>query len=139
MGRANVDQSYAEDIRLGHLRRRPSSQRIYKSSAIGDLLFGDCGVSDGDVPFTSFGDASADDGNAPEISSRSSVTTRPFAVIILLRTMRLCGKRLCDVCMCCLTAGLLPRISEVNKRGVKRKVVDILIDTLENVKNNIIC
>jgi hypothetical protein len=82
----NVDQNYAEDIRLGHLRRRPSSQRIYKSSAIGDLLLGDCGASDGG--------ASADDGSALDMSSCSSVTTRPFAVIILLRTMRLCGKRL---------------------------------------------
>lgn len=34
-----------DDIKLGHLRRRPSSQRIYKSSAIGDLLFGDGGAS----------------------------------------------------------------------------------------------
>lgn len=102
---AILDQSYVEDIILGHLRRRPSSQRIYKSSAIGDLLLGDCGVS-----FTSlapFADASADDGSAPEISSCSSVTTKPFAVIILLRTTRLCGKSPCDVCTCCLTAELL--------------------------------
>jgi len=32
--------NYDDDIRLGHLIRKPSSHRIYKSSAIGDLVLG---------------------------------------------------------------------------------------------------
>lgn len=90
-----------DDIRLGHLMRRPSSQRIYKSSAIGDLVLGSEGGSITSAGgrlrlFPLNGDAS-DEVGRPEISSCSSVTTKPFAVITLLRTTRSCGKSPCDV------------------------------------------
>lgn len=39
-----------DDNRLGHLRRKPSNQRMYRSSAMGDLVLGNAvgsGVSGG--------------------------------------------------------------------------------------------
>lgn len=50
---------------------------------MGDLRVGELGSSPG---------VGEDEAGKPEISS-SSVTTRPFAVISLLRMIRLCGKR----------------------------------------------
>ncbi len=69
---------------LGHLSLRPSSQRRYNSSEIGDFRTGD------PVSGCVGGGTGDDVDGRPEISS-SSVTTSPFAVIWLLRMMRLCG------------------------------------------------
>lgn len=72
---------------LGHFSRSPSNQRIYNSSAIGDLRVGEAGS----VRSSLEGVGDDDDGKL-EISS-SSVTIRPLAVISLFRMTRLCGKR----------------------------------------------
>ena len=90
---------------LGHLSLRPSSQRRYSSSEMGDLRTGDplpsvcAGLGLGGI-----GDADVD--GSPEISS-SSVTTSPRAVISLRRMMRLCGKSEREVWMWLRTAGFL--------------------------------
>jgi hypothetical protein len=103
--------------RLGHLILRPSSQRMYSSSAIG-LRRGSSGLtgvlgSDGGRRFSREpppGGAAADElaagSGIPEISS-SSVTTRPLAVSSLRRTTRLCGKSPRVVVMCCRMAAFL--------------------------------
>ena len=73
---------------LGHFNFRPSSQRIYKSSAIGDLREGDSWAGNpGVIPMDPVG--LVDDDGRPDISSSSSVTTRPLDVISLLRVIRL--------------------------------------------------
>ena len=93
---------------LGHLSLRPSSQRKYSSSEMGDLRTGE--------PESGFaGPCSGDavDGS-PDISS-SSVTTRPFAVISLRRMMRLCGNSERAVWMWLRTAGLLARCCQCER------------------------
>ena len=72
-------------VKLGHFSLRPSSQRMYSSSAIGDRLFGASSLT----PMTG---ASLDVGRPATTGSSSSVTTRPLAVITLLRKTRLWGK-----------------------------------------------
>lgn len=100
--------------KLGHLIFRPSNQRMYKSSAMGDLRAGAAaessltavavvteeGVAERTEPVVS------EDGS-PDISSCTSVTTSPFEVISLLRVIRLCGKRPRVVLTCCRTAEFL--------------------------------
>ena len=77
-----------EDNMLGHLSFRPSSHRMYNNSAMGDFRDGE--ASWGLAPLA---DASEpiglDVAGKPEISSCSSVTTRPLDVISLLRMIRL--------------------------------------------------
>lgn len=95
---------------LGHLILRPSNQRMYSISAMGDLRIGEPGSSplvelDGDTECPEVG-APEEDGR-PEMSSWTSVTTRPFAVISLLRIMRLWGNKPRDVWTCWRTAELL--------------------------------
>ena len=92
---------------LGHLSLSPSSQRRYKSSEIGDFRTGE--------PLSGcIGDGAGDDvEGSPEISS-SSVTMRPFAVISLLRMMRLCGNSERCVWMWLRTAGLLGEVVRVS-------------------------
>jgi hypothetical protein len=123
----NRDSAY-EPPRLGHLSLRPSSQRIYRSSAIG-LRRGAFGSSLGAaadccderrLPSPGLG---ADGGEEeeeeeeswlgvgpgvgrPEISS-SSVTTRPLLVSSERRTTRLWGKRPRVVWMCWRTDAFL--------------------------------
>jgi len=87
---------------FGHFNLRPSSHRIYNSSAMGDLR----GEADSVVLVDARSDRSgvffelADDedevvfpevdaGGNPATSSVSSVTTKPFAVISLRRVTRL--------------------------------------------------
>lgn len=112
-------------IILGHLSFKPSSQRIYSSSPIGDFRADDGG--DGS-PVAGGGDTTAPAGpevdGRPAISSCSSVTTRPFAVISLLRIIRLWGNKPRDVWTCCLIAGLLDGVKEVSehKYSIKKKV-----------------
>jgi hypothetical protein len=71
----------------GHLILNPSNHRIYSSSAIGDLRMGSSPFASGttDLPEP---DVPEVDGR-PETSSCTSVTTSPFAVISLLRVIRL--------------------------------------------------
>jgi len=73
---------------LGHLSFRPSSHRIYNNSAMGDFRDGE--VSWGIAPLADAKEpVGLDVVGKPEISSRSSVTTRPLDVISLLRMIRL--------------------------------------------------
>lgn len=88
---------------LGHLSLRPSSHRIYKSSAIGDLRGGEAGASGSGI--------GEDEVEGRPAISCSSVTTRPFAVISLLRIIRLCGNRPLVVWMYCLTAEFLDEVN----------------------------
>jgi hypothetical protein len=77
-----------EDNMLGHLSFRPSSHRIYNNSAMGDFLDGE--VSRGMAPLADAREpVGLDVVGKPEISSCSSVTTRPLDVISLLRMIRL--------------------------------------------------
>lgn len=111
--------------KFGHLSLRPSNQRIYNSSAIGLFLVGLAPSSDVVVAvFTVFTGGAGTLGTgspltppppppvpaAPPpipISSSSSVTTKPRAVISLRRTTRLCGTSPARaVCTCCRTAEL---------------------------------
>ena len=82
---------------LGHLSFKPSSQRIYSNSAMGDLRAGS-------------GSATATKGSDVEgnpLISCSSVTTSPFEVISLFRMIRLCGNKTREVLTCCFTALFL--------------------------------
>lgn len=84
---------------LGHLSFKPSNQRMYNSSAIGDLRAGSAA-------------ASATNGSDVEgnpLISCSSVTTTPFEVISLFLMIRLCGNNTREVFICCLTALFLTR------------------------------
>lgn len=92
---------------LGHLILRPSSHRMYRSSAMGDRFTGEAsapsatpGVVAGTTPAPT-----APEG--PEMSSTTSVTTSPRFVISLFRVTLLCGKSPREVCTCCLTAAFL--------------------------------
>ena len=113
------DTGLHEERRLGHLSLRPSNQRMYSSSAMGDLLRG-AGSSAGggisEVPEVE---------GKPEISS-SSVTTRPLDVISLLRMIRLCGKRPRAVCTCCLTCEFLRRFEDHDEIGSKMKTHSLI-------------
>jgi len=80
---------------LGHLSFKPSSQRMYNNSAMGDLRGGSASPTNGsDV-----------EGN-PLISC-SSVTTSPFEVISLFLMTLLCGNKTREVLICCFTALFL--------------------------------
>jgi hypothetical protein len=85
--------------KLGHFNRSPSSQRMYISSEMGDF-FG--------IASSTFADSMVD--GKPEMSSWTSVTTRPLAVISLFRMMRLWGNKPRAVCTCCRTEVLLEGI-----------------------------
>lgn len=72
----------------------------------------------------------------PDISSVSSVTTRPLAVISLLRITRLWGNNPLDVCTCCLIAEFLkPKIS----METAEDDCYVLVDSLQNIKDHVIC
>ena len=75
---------YQEEDKRGHLIFSPSSHRKYNNSAMGDLRVGEAGVSSSFPAAVVVGD----DGR-PDMSSCTSVTTRPLEVISLLRTIRL--------------------------------------------------
>jgi hypothetical protein len=92
-----------DDNIFGHLIFSPSNHRMYSSSAMGDRLTGE--ASPELSPPGVVGVAMDPDG--PEISSTTSVTTRPRFVISLFRVTRLWGKRPLDVCTCCRIAALL--------------------------------
>ena len=80
---------------LGHLSFKPSSQRMYSNSAMGDLFAGSASATKGsDV-----------EGNPP--ISCSSVTTSPFEVISLFLITLLCGNKTREVLICCFTALFL--------------------------------
>lgn len=87
---------------LGHLSFKPSSQRMYNSSAIG-LRFmlvaevGDAGRSVGALVVV----------EGPSSISSVSVTTSPRLVSSLFRVTRLCGRRLRDVATCSRTTSFL--------------------------------
>ena len=76
--------------KLGHLIFSPSSHRMYSSSAMGDFrdeamessLFAEVGSAGVECP-------ESDIDGRPVTSSCTSVTTRPWAVISLLRMIRL--------------------------------------------------
>jgi len=115
---------------LGHLSFKPSSQRIYNKSAMGDLRTGSASATKGsDV-----------EGN-PLISC-SSVTTSPFEVISLFLMTRLCGNKTREVLICCLTALFLP---EIRVRKWKARVDDLvietssLIDAREDIDDQVVC
>jgi len=87
-----AEGNYDEDNILGHLSFRPSSHRIYNNSAMGD--FRDDEVSWGMAPSIDATElAGLEVEGKPEISSCSSVTTRPLDVISLLRMIRLWGNK----------------------------------------------
>ena len=95
---------------LGHLSFKPSNQRIYSNSAMGDLRTGSAsGTKGSDV-----------EGN-PLISC-SSVTTSPFEVISLFLMTRLCGNKTRDVLTCCLTALFLPE-SRIRKWKAGERII----------------
>jgi len=100
INRRSISQrrNYDDDIRLGHLIRKLSSHRIYKSSAIGDLVLGN---KDDSPASTAKGmcvrvvsSCKDDDDERPEMSFSSSIMTKPFVVMIPVLTTRLCGKNL---------------------------------------------
>lgn len=98
---------------LGHLSFKPSSQRIYSNSAMGDLRVGSASVAKG---------GSDVEGN-PLISC-SSVTTSPLEVISLFLTIRLCGNKAREVLMHCFTALFLrTNIPQLEMEGRSRKPV----------------
>jgi hypothetical protein len=100
-GREGKRSRAVYDKMFGHLILRPSSHRMYKSSAIGDRLTGDASE-----PFSAPGvGGKAREG--PATSSTTSVTTSPRFVISLFRVTRLCGKSPLEVCTCCRTAAFL--------------------------------
>ena len=93
---------------------------------------GDFRVGEPGSPSPGVGD---DDEGIPLISS-SSVTTRPFAVISLLRTMRRWGKRPRAVWTCCrMSEFLKPRI---RKEKHEHPGVDLLVDTGEYIENDVV-
>jgi len=59
-----------------------------------------------------------DDDERPEMSCSSSIMTKPFAVMILLLTTRVCGNNLCEAWICRSTAGLLQ--AAVDTDGVEK-------------------
>jgi len=83
---------------LGHLSLKPSSQRIYSNSAMGDLRAGSASATKG-----------SDVEGSPLISC-SSVTTSPFEVISLFRMIRLWGNKTREVLTCCFTALFLAQL-----------------------------
>ena len=93
---------------LGHLSFKPSSQRIYSNSAMGDLRAGSASAT---------ATKGSDVEGSPLISC-SSVTTSPFEVISLFRIIRLCGNKTREVLTCCFTALFLAelRIKKWNAR-----------------------
>ena len=110
---------------------RPSSQRKYKSSEIGDLRTGEpvsgcAGLWSGDEVEGS-----------PDISS-SSVTTSPFAVISLRRMMRLCGNSERAVWMWLRTAELLETERSASSTRVNTAHEDALVDPREDVKYDVV-
>jgi hypothetical protein len=92
---------------LGHLSFKPSSQRTYSNSAIGDLRAG-----------SASGTRGSDVEGSPLISC-SSVTTSPFEVISLFLMILLCGNNTREVFTCCFTALFLRafRIRKPRDRG----------------------
>jgi len=84
----------------GHLSLSPSNHRRYRRSPIGDLFAGDPGVSVDAIDVDRVSETAPPEpevAGRPAISSCISVTTSPREVISLLRTIRLCGKRLREV------------------------------------------
>jgi hypothetical protein len=100
---------------LGHLILRPSSQRMYNSSAMGDRLTGEASPTFS-APGVG-GDVIAPEG--PAMSSTTSVTTSPRFVSSLFRVTRRWGNSPLEVCTCCRTATLL--IRKRNARDHQRK------------------
>ena len=99
---------------LGHLSFKPSSQRMYNNSAMGDLRGGSASATNGsDV-----------EGNP--LTSCSSVTISPFEVISLFLMIRLCGNKTREVLICCFIALFL---AESRIRKWKAGMDSLMIDT----------
>jgi hypothetical protein len=70
---------------------------------------------------------------SPSISC-SSVTTKPFVVIWLLRIIRLCGKRFREVCMYSRTAELLRSVRTKTSRTRNTVTYSLTPEMMSTIK-----